>query len=412
MVVAITNVTLSPSDLYRITLSNGDLTFTSTGANSFVRATHGRTSGKLYWEVKLDSGYYLNTIGISNKNFTTYLETSPDFRAYRGSSTKIPEIIPYGDGKALAVGDIIGVALNLDIGTLEFYKNGVSMGISHTDLSGLGEVFPTFGAAASNVKTMTVNFGSKQFAYPMPISYYSYDGSQFNGINKVLFSSDDGTYKTITEIDKVGSIVPKMSSNVQDGFTISAINELSSRQAWNAFDRDINLNFRSGSGSSGWLRVDLPVEEVVVKYYVNNNNLSSTPGAWTFEGSNDGLNWIILDTQSAQPASIDKYYPIANPQSFKSYRINVTATNSGGSYLYIYEMQIYRKPNFGTLSEVSMSERNILKYGMDIPLTIDFSTEMINKAFIEQSQTILGNGKVFKKSIDASKLAIKKVTIK
>ena len=45
-------------------------------------------------------------------------------------------------GSTYTDGDILGVALDLDAGTISFYKNGVSQGIAFTGLSGI--FYPCF----------------------------------------------------------------------------------------------------------------------------------------------------------------------------------------------------------------------------------------------------------------------------
>lgn len=156
------------------TLSNSNLTVTNTSASS-GRATHGKTYGKWYWEVKLVNGDGNLAIGISNKSLPNYEPSNQNWRAYRlNSGSKLPENSVYGS--ISKNNDIISIALDLDNGTLEFYKNGVSMGISHTNIKELGEVYPTFqGFNNSNTRVFVFNFGASPFEYNIPSGFKAYN---------------------------------------------------------------------------------------------------------------------------------------------------------------------------------------------------------------------------------------------
>ena len=69
-------------------------------------------------------------------------------------------------GKTYAVGDCIGTALDLDNGTLVYYKNGVSQGVAASGLTGTW--FPSFGSSNVSVVSFTSNFGQKPFKFPPP----------------------------------------------------------------------------------------------------------------------------------------------------------------------------------------------------------------------------------------------------
>ena len=72
----------------------------------------------------------------------------------------------YGD--SFAAGDVIGVAVDADAETIEFYKNGTGQGSFSIDLS-LGDFFPLFMDGNSSASsTFVVNFGQQPFKYDPP----------------------------------------------------------------------------------------------------------------------------------------------------------------------------------------------------------------------------------------------------
>lgn len=77
-------------------------------------------------------------------------------------------------GENFVIGDVISVLLDLENGTLEFWKNGVSQWVSHTNIKTMGEIFPAVSAPQSAVteSTVTANFGATPFKYKVPLGFY------------------------------------------------------------------------------------------------------------------------------------------------------------------------------------------------------------------------------------------------
>jgi hypothetical protein len=78
-------------------------------------------------------------------------------------------------GASYTHGDIIGVALDLDNGNINFYKNGADQGVANqrggTTYSIAGtSIFPAGGNGGGTANT-TANFGQRAFAYSAPSGY-------------------------------------------------------------------------------------------------------------------------------------------------------------------------------------------------------------------------------------------------
>jgi hypothetical protein len=70
------------------------------------------------------------------------------------------------------LGDVIGVALDLDAGTLAFYKNGSDQGTAYSSIT--GTYFPGISDVnndASRNSTFIANFGQRPFAYTPPSGF-------------------------------------------------------------------------------------------------------------------------------------------------------------------------------------------------------------------------------------------------
>jgi hypothetical protein len=155
-----------------VTLSEGNLKFVNAGADQATASTMAvPSSGKFYWEVYVvgGSGAHINLGIVSAEQVGTLnmgdVGTFNAFASaghriyinsgYKAGSTAASTNTSYG--AAWTTGDIIGVAVDMDTPSLTFYKNNVSQGVSHTDIS-LQTWIPLF-ASYSDVVTFVANFG-------------------------------------------------------------------------------------------------------------------------------------------------------------------------------------------------------------------------------------------------------------
>lgn len=249
-------------------LSSDKLTVsgTSSSVRNMMRANTSKSKGKRYWEVKINSASgSAFGFGVANKDLSLSAgATDTKLRIYWATGVKYPTNVAYG--ASFTTGDVISILLDLDNGTLEFWKNGVSQGVAFTDIALLGnDIFPLIRLFTATID-ITTNFGETDFVYTMPQGFTAYG---WVDVNKILILSGN---ETITSVKR------------DDG----------------------------------------------------NKTIVEIP---------------------------------------------------------------------------ALLEQNFINHGMDKSTELDLSAEMTNKIFVEQSSTSLGNGKVFRKSIDTTKTPIKKMSI-
>jgi len=161
-----------------VQLSNGNLTVSLGG--EFVKSTISKTSGKHYWELYIDSIQIDVEIGIGAKSSSgvdpTYTVGWTSFGEHESWKILNGNAQVYGD--LYGAGDIVGVALDLDSGTIEYFLNGVSQGVAYSNLKVLAPSDQWFAfldesyGAGFNC-TLTANFGASPFAYSVPSGYNS-----------------------------------------------------------------------------------------------------------------------------------------------------------------------------------------------------------------------------------------------
>lgn len=164
---AITYTTWNPSDKIAGTvLSNGNLTTTQ----GLVRSIAGKSSGKWYWEISFSGTATFMVVGIAKSAWpiatAAFVGDDSNSWGYYTNGNKYTGGAPTAyDGTGYNNSAIIGVALDMDAGTLTFYKNGASQGTAFTGLSG------TMYAAVGQdgyPGTITANFGATAFTYSPP----------------------------------------------------------------------------------------------------------------------------------------------------------------------------------------------------------------------------------------------------
>lgn len=161
-----------------VTLSSGDLiasiTPTSPRGNGAVRGTQGKSSGKWYWEVTLTATSDAR-IGIANSTMsltTTSLGQDVNSWGYATSGIVSNNNSSVTSGAGYSPGDVIGVALDMDAGTVQFYKNGVAQGSAVSGVS--GTFYPAVsGAVTGFTSSFTANFGATAYTHTPPVGYAS-----------------------------------------------------------------------------------------------------------------------------------------------------------------------------------------------------------------------------------------------
>ena len=129
-----------------------------------VRATEGISSGVWYWEAELTERgpYSYPRIGISSLGASRCPGADTGSRGYHYNGRKFPGDLPYG--ASYGAGDTIGVKLDMNLGTIEFFKNGISQGVAFDDLLDIGAtVYPAVGSTGSgtysNYSSWVLNIG-------------------------------------------------------------------------------------------------------------------------------------------------------------------------------------------------------------------------------------------------------------
>lgn len=240
-------------------------------------------------------------------------------------------------------------------------------------------------------------------------------------ISKYLIQLGEKIYSVSSRKIKEIVATPQMTSNIAPIGRAFANDEYDSKSgAWCAFDKTDSLYYVSGSQNGiGYLGYEFIKPISIGKYTVRsypNSAYGLTPKNWTFEGSKDGINWIVLDTQTNQiwkSVNTDKEYLInlSKINNYKMYRLNWTAISDSSGYTHIGELKMY-EIELEVINLPNLSEQIFINYGIDNNYSINLTdSSILKRNYVVQDSVLLNSGKEFKQIIDTSRILIKKVSI-
>jgi hypothetical protein len=167
--------TLNPLGTAGATPANGNLSVSSSSTVGNRISTFFLTNGKWYWEGS-GNGYVATVVGRGGEGFTGSVSVSGS----KAIGWYPVDGVAYWDGGSSGSGttysdtDVIGVALDMDAGTVKFYKNNT---LIHNLTFGSGTVpdlstgvFPGYNVGAGPT-SVDLNFGQRQWAYAAPAGF-------------------------------------------------------------------------------------------------------------------------------------------------------------------------------------------------------------------------------------------------
>jgi hypothetical protein len=249
------------------TCSNGNLTSTGInagGGNSFATIAL-PTSGKFYWEatptsITGDGMIGLSTVSTASSFF--WQNTDGSIAYYNGNGNKYINNSATAYGATWTTNDVIGVAVDLDAGTVTFYKNNTSQGAITFNASGL---FPAVSdASAGAASVFQVNFGQRPFSYTPPTGFVRLntfnlpDSTIVKGntvMDATLYTATGATPQTVIN---AGSFKPdlvwtKARNNASGNFLMDSNRGASKDLVSNLTDAEVtDVNYITSFNSNGY----------------------------------------------------------------------------------------------------------------------------------------------------------------
>lgn len=164
------------------------------------------------------------------------------------------------------------------------------------------------------------------------------------------------------------------------------------------FDASLQSKFLSEQSES-WVRFEAHFPEVLKEYSLTSAQDAPMrdPASWTLEGSNDAVNWHVLDKQSAQRfenRGETKRYTIENNTTYRFYRLNMKSrgvTEWGDNYLQLADLALFAETK---LPIVNFSiDKPIVNVGEKVTLTSAVANQPSRLAWSLPEQELVVKGK-------------------
>jgi autotransporter-associated beta strand protein len=301
-----------------ITLSNGDLRATSDGAsNHQVRATIGKSSGKWYWEstfhrTNANDPYYVPG-GISKtsgsvEDYTgstangVCFTTDTDGASHGSKWTSGTQTTGYNTIADWVDGDVVGMALDMDAGTITVYRNNVSLGVMLSGLS--GTYYPATGSSFTPGYT-TANFGATAFTYTPPVGFNSgiYTGGSSTiatGNQTITLGGDFTNTGTAFDAGSSNIILAGTSTQSLAGFTTTGTVSMTKTAGTATLQGAVNAGALTINGVGGTLNLGTGLTHTITgATTVTNGTLdggSSNITTASFSSSNSNTRTLALGT--------------------------------------------------------------------------------------------------------------------
>lgn len=236
------------------------------------------------------------------------------------------------------------VTFKLDTNLVATYnaQNGTAYRIlpdSVYTISGLSSVIAA-GATSSNPLVLNVASNKMRFGvrYMLPITLVSSSNGVINPELQTTYFRFDTILRKSIDVTTQGTL--RVSNENGGGSTAG-------EGSPKLVDGDINTKYLYNYVPTSWFELKLPTAVAVGAYTFTSANDANTrdPKNWTLQGSNDGTNWTVIDTQVDETFAArfqTKRYEIAGtPQAYTTYRIYMTA-NGGSSLFQMAEWRLFR----------------------------------------------------------------------
>lgn len=178
---------------------------------------------------------------------------------------------------------------------------------------------------------------------------FSYSNSNTYTVYRLDISANHGgTELQLAEIQLFGGYIsPTSPIDRCTGGTITASGEQAPVEGRDkAFDNNTATKWYA-YGSTPWIQYDFagPSAYSINSYKITsaNDEPSRDPRNWTLQGSNDGINWIIVDTRNDITFGSrlqTKTFSFDNSTNYQMYRMNISA-NNGANDTQIAEIEMF-----------------------------------------------------------------------
>ncbi|MGG4397288.1 hypothetical protein ABEX25_23565 [Paenibacillus thiaminolyticus] len=236
---------------------------------------------------------------------------------------------------------------------------------------------------------------------------------------KVLFQSKIG--EALSIINR--NATPQMTSyktpsgKVEDSGSILTWEGVT-YSGWNLFNK---LNhWVTANTTTGWVSYEFETPKKIIQYILTapslDANLNRMAKDWEIQAFDVQSNsWVVLDKQSSQTgwkALEKRKYKLNNHNSYKKYKLNVTANNGAASNLQVFRLELLAQNSIDCITKDEISSSDFDKYGMTPHvIATHIKNSFSKKRLITAKSKVFETGKTFEHEIDLKKYEVNEVVL-
>jgi hypothetical protein len=158
----------------------------------------------------------------------------------------------------------------------------------------------------------------------------------------------DSAKRTLVMLLNPSKLIETDITNTNIKYTTQYENGNTNENSPKLIDNNINTKFLLGSFSSAWFQLEFATPQTTGAYTITSANDAPgrDPRDWILEGSNNGVDWTLLDKRLGQSFGsrfLTVKYTFSNQDAYKFYRYTVTAVSSGSLWQQA-EWRLLRRP--------------------------------------------------------------------
>lgn len=140
----------------------------------------------------------------------------------------------------------------------------------------------------------------------------------------------DSAKRTLVMLLDPSKLIETDITNTNIAYTTQYENGNANENSPKLIDNNINTKFLLGNFTSAWFQLEFATPQITGAYTITSANDAPErdPKSWKMEGSNNGVDWTLLDTrldQSFGSRFLTVRYTFSNQDAYKFYRYTVTS---------------------------------------------------------------------------------------
>lgn len=210
---------------------------------------------------------------------------------------------------------------------------------------------PSFEQFVNDVKNLMLESAARASAVFTSAKFQTDTFKDSTGINSGTSSGythrGASNYDVIKSVTNTDAIPAMTSASAPAGYVVTPSTEYSVTRGWWAFADDGITNAFNFGGTTGTLKVQIPVAKAFTSCNIKVQTVGRAPYNFTIEASNTGAfsgEEVVLRTVTGETSwttDVYKNYTWSNVTSYLYYRINITLSGGASGLCEIAEMEYF-----------------------------------------------------------------------